>query len=204
MDTETTTWVDLIRHGEPEGGRRYRGHRDDPLSATGWAQMRAALGAEERWDAVLCSPLLRCRAFAEEVAREQGLPLHVEPQLKEIHFGDWEGFTPTELAQRDGERLAAFWADGERHPPPNGESLTEFHARVSGAWQHWTDRLSGQRVLLVGHSGMIRMILASVLDLAPSRAMARLYIPYAGRSRVRLDDTEHGRLGCLLSHGLTP
>ncbi|MEK6748901.1 MAG: histidine phosphatase family protein, partial [Pseudomonadota bacterium] len=39
-----TTVVDMIRHGEPVGGKRYRGHRDDPLSDIGWRQMREAVG----------------------------------------------------------------------------------------------------------------------------------------------------------------
>jgi len=32
----TTTTIDLLRHGEPVGGKRYRGQIDDPLSEKGW------------------------------------------------------------------------------------------------------------------------------------------------------------------------
>ena len=50
MQKETTeTIIDLIRHGEPEGGRAFRGHSiDDPLSEKGWQQM---------WDVLAKSPL---------------------------------------------------------------------------------------------------------------------------------------------------
>ncbi|WP_101674674.1 histidine phosphatase family protein [Alloalcanivorax mobilis] len=202
--THATTWFDLIRHGEPQGGRRYRGHLDDPLSDTGWAQMRAAIRADDQWDAVLSSPLSRCRAFAEEISTRRQCPLHVEPDLKEISFGDWEGHTLEALQRDDGERLAAFWADGERHPPPNGENLGDFYRRVRDAWRHWSATLSGQRVLLVGHSGMIRMVLADALRLPPAHAMASLVVPYAGRSRLRIDDTDHGRLISLVHHGVLP
>ena len=61
-----TTLIDLVRHGEPVGGIRYRGQMDDPLSHTGWQEMRKAIGRETPWDAIISSPLLRCRAFAED------------------------------------------------------------------------------------------------------------------------------------------
>ncbi|MEW6253578.1 MAG: histidine phosphatase family protein, partial [Planctomycetota bacterium] len=63
-----STLIDLMRHGEPVGGRRYRGQVDDPLSEKGWAQMRAAVGEAAPWHHVVSSPLLRCREFAETLA----------------------------------------------------------------------------------------------------------------------------------------
>jgi len=65
MGTPEGTRFDLIRHGEPEGGKRYRGTLDDPLSATGWPQMQAAVSEQDQWDAILTSPMARCRPFAE-------------------------------------------------------------------------------------------------------------------------------------------
>ena len=59
------TWVDLLRHGEPEGGRRYRGAQDDPLSERGWRQMHASGIEGAQLTGVVSSPLRRCRAFAE-------------------------------------------------------------------------------------------------------------------------------------------
>ena len=54
------TQIDIIRHGEPEGGRRYRGHSiDDPLSKTGWQQMWNAIPENPPWDHIISSPLLR-------------------------------------------------------------------------------------------------------------------------------------------------
>jgi len=44
MSRKPITTLDLMRHGEPVGGRRYRGQMDDPLSEKGWAQMRNAVG----------------------------------------------------------------------------------------------------------------------------------------------------------------
>ena len=72
------TVIDLLRHGEPVGGRRYRGQQDDPLSDTGWAQMRTSC-AEQSWDAVVSSPLQRCARFAEELVAGAETPLVVDP-----------------------------------------------------------------------------------------------------------------------------
>ncbi|MEX0732436.1 MAG: histidine phosphatase family protein [Aquisalimonadaceae bacterium] len=195
------TWVDLLRHGQPEGGQRYRGHLDDPLSELGFAQMAAALDPEEHWDAIITSSLRRCRAFAEQLADQRGLPLHVEPGFMEVDFGEWEGLTAEEILARDGDRLAAFWADSVRHPPPGGEHINDFAQRVGRAWDHWTARLQGQRILLICHGGVIRMAVAHALKLPPKAMMAGLSVPYASRTSIRLDHTDYGRLSCLVHHG---
>ncbi|MDX1589098.1 MAG: histidine phosphatase family protein [Oleiphilaceae bacterium] len=201
---DSTTVFDLLRHGEPLGGSRFRGSLDDPLSERGWRQMREATAGEETWDRVLSSPLQRCQAFARALARERGIPLSLDPALQEIHFGDWEGRTGEEIERSDPGRLAAFWNNALENPPPGGETLTAFHQRVTGAWQHWRDALSGERVLLVCHGGVVRMILSAVLQSSPSAAMASLQVPYACRSRVRIDRSDYGVLSCLVQHGALP
>ena len=198
----TTTWFDLLRHGEPDGGPRYRGHRDDRLSDLGWEQMGAALRDDDHWDHILTSPLARCRAFAEALAAERGLSCTVEPGFKEISFGAWEGLTPEQVEERFGDSQARFWRDAERHSPDGGESIQAFHERVGAAWRHWHKELAGQRVLLVCHGGVIRMILAEVLETPLEAAFRTVAVPYANRSRIRLDDSPHGRLASLLSHGI--
>lgn len=197
----STTFFDLIRHGEPAGGQMYRGHKDDPLSELGWQQMRDAIQAEDQWDHILTSPLLRCREFATELAREKNVPITVAHDFKEISFGDWEGKTREQVAQEYGDHQANFWHDAESHPPSNAETVQDFHQRIGEAWALWQETLKGQRVLLVCHGGVIRMVLAHVLSMAPSKAMAGFQVPYACRSQVRIDDTEFGTLSCLVSHG---
>ena len=201
MSTETTI-IDLIRHGEPEGGPMFRGTRNDPLSELGWRQMNAAIGTEERWDVVLSSPMERCVRFAETVAERLALPLHCEDRLREIGFGEWEGLTVEQIQTRYGkERLARFWADAELNTPPEGEPLSQFQLRIEAAWQDWTERLAGQRVLLVGHGGVVRVAVGFIMGIPRERVLSAMQVPYACRSRVRLDRSEHGSLSCLVSHG---
>ena len=85
------TIVDLLRHGEPEGGQMFRGAVDDPLSPRGWDQMRTAVGDYREWDAIVSSPLVRCAAFAGELAERLDRPLEIVREFSEISFGVWEG-----------------------------------------------------------------------------------------------------------------
>ena len=196
MEEHVTTVVDLLRHGEPVGGKRYRGQVDDPLSGLGWEQMRAAAGGDGPWDVVVTSPLSRCRAFAEEVAERQGLPLEVEERVMEVGFGDWEGRTAEELMAEDGEVLMRFWSDPVNNTPPGAEPLTAFRDRVVAAWQELLARHAGRHVLVVGHAGSMRMVMRHVLEMPLDRVF-RLQVNYAATARIRVDrhgDLEHPRL----------
>ncbi|RMG54651.1 MAG: histidine phosphatase family protein [Gammaproteobacteria bacterium] len=181
------TELELIRHGEPVGGRAYRGHGvDDPLSEWGWAQMRARVSehAESPWHAVVTSPLQRCRAFAEEVAGQHGLPLSVEERLKEVGFGRWEGCTHEEVQTRWPEEWAAFHADPVANRPQGAEDLNGFVERVAEALEELVRIHRGERVLVVAHAGVIRAALVHVLE-APPASMYRIQVRNAGITRLR-------------------
>lgn len=179
------TMIDLMRHGEPEGGPRYRGHIDHPLTQLGWEQMRAQLGETLPWQQIITSPLLRCAAFAEDLARDTGLPLAYEPRLMEINFGDWEGKTAAELEQQDKQAFYAFYDDPLVNTPPGGESLADFQSRICAAWLDIQQQYQQRHVLVVTHGGSIRIILAQVLNM-PLEAIFRLDVPYAAISRIQL------------------
>ncbi len=201
METGTTTFFDLIRHGEPAGGPMFRGSQDDPLSDTGWQQVNAAIREDDHWDLIVTSPLQRCHAFARQLARQRQLPLHEEPRLREIGFGDWEGRTSADIMTRTPDALTRFWSDPVNHPPPGGEAITAFHERVAEAWQHWQKEAAGKRVLVVCHGGVIRMVLAEVMGIPLNRSFSAMAVPYACRSRIRVDESPHGTLSCLQTHG---
>lgn len=179
------TMIDLMRHGEPEGGRLYRGQIDHPLSQQGWAQMREQVPVNLPWQQIVSSPLIRCAAFAEDLARETGLPLAYEPRLIEIAFGDWEGHTAAQLEQADREAFHAFYDDPLNNTPPGAEPLADFQRRVLEAWQDLLEEYQQRHVLVVGHGGTIRIILAHVLNM-PLQSIWRLSMPYAGLSRVQI------------------
>ncbi|MAT64711.1 MAG: histidine phosphatase family protein [Gammaproteobacteria bacterium] len=177
---------DLLRHGEPVGGRRYRGQRDDPLSETGWRQMWAAVGAAPPWTRIISSPLVRCAAFAEALAERFALPLDYEARFKEIGFGSWEGRTTAELEREVPEQLARFRADPVGGRPPGAEPLAEFIARIDAGWGDCVEGCRGESVLIVAHAGTIRAVIARVLALPPA-ALQRIKVPYAGMARIEID-----------------
>jgi len=179
------TLIDLMRHGEPEGGPRYRGHIDHPLTKQGWEQMRTQIGDTLPWQEIITSPLLRCAEFAEELARETGLPLAYEPRLMEIYFGDWEGKTAAELEKQDKQAFYAFYDNPLANTPPGAESLEDFQNRVCAAWQDIQHQYQQRHVLVVTHGGSIRIILAQILNM-PLEAIFRLDVPYAAISRIQL------------------
>ncbi|MDP2784987.1 MAG: histidine phosphatase family protein [Sulfurimicrobium sp.] len=179
------TLIDLLRHGEPEGGVKFRGHSDDPLSADGWAQMRAATATAAGWEVIVASPLRRCADFAAELAANHGLPVETEGRLKEIGFGAWEGLTAEQVAASEPQALERFWRDPARHTPPGGESLDAFGQRVAAGWNDLLQRHAGKKILLVCHGGVIRLILAQVLEM-PRTHLFRLNVPFASTSRIRV------------------
>ncbi|MCQ4296364.1 alpha-ribazole phosphatase family protein [Pseudomonas stutzeri] len=166
-----STSIELLRHGETERGGGFRGSLDDPLTPHGWQQMRNAVGDAGPWDILVSSPLQRCAAFARELAAQHGLPLHLEPNLRELHFGDWEGRSAAELMQGSAEALGLFWADPYGFTPPGGEPLAQFEARVVAAIERLQLRFAGQRLLVICHAGVMRLLLARAQGLARERLL---------------------------------
>jgi alpha-ribazole phosphatase/probable phosphoglycerate mutase len=183
--TDSTTIVDLLRHGEPQGGRRFRGQTDDPLSDLGWRQMREAVGDATPWQHIVSSPLQRCSAFARELADRHRLSCTLEPGFKEIRFGVWEGFTVEEIQQRDGEHYRRYREDPEVFMPAGAESMAEFVARVARTWESLLGAQRGRHVLLVCHAGVIRAVLGTVLGITPKN-LFRIQIDYASLSRLKI------------------
>lgn len=189
--------VDLIRHGEPVGGRCYRGQRDDPLSDKGWGQMWDAVSGRGPWDWILSSPLQRCAAFALALGEQAGVTVLFDERLKEVAFGEWEGYTRDQLRERDPEGFRRFFEDPVANRPPGAEPLHAFYERVAVAWEDLTSRRSGAGGLVVAHAGVIRAILCHVLTL-PLAGMYRIEVANAAVTRIRVPD---GGPPSLVFHG---
>jgi alpha-ribazole phosphatase/probable phosphoglycerate mutase len=195
------TLIDMLRHGEPVGGRRYRGQIDDPLSEKGWRQMRAATAGERPWTAIVSSPLARCRAFAEELAGQTGLPLRFDGRLKEVGFGVWEGRTPDELKALDPDSVFNFKRDPVAFRPEGAEALDAFHGRVTAAWEDLLAGHSGGHLLVVCHAGVMRMAMCRVLGMPPAHGY-RIQVASAATARFRIEQKGALRHEALLH--LTP
>jgi len=176
-------FVDLLRHGDVEGGACFRGERDDPLSPLGWEQMRHATAGigSPGWTRIIASPARRCADFARELSAARGLPLTLADDWRERAFGDWEG-VPLDAIPSD--QLQRFWDDPAGYTPPRAEPFADFRARVLAIWQ----TLLGQRdahTLLITHGGVIRVLVAEVLCMADA-GLLLLEVPHACLTRLRI------------------
>jgi probable phosphoglycerate mutase len=200
-----TTTTLLLRHGETalSGGRRFAGRGDIPLTATGLEQAGAAakrLAARGGIEAIISSPLQRARRTAGLVAAATGAPLVVEDAWMETDFGEWEGLTHAEAAQRWPGQVAAWLAD-TGVAPPGGESFAATTDRVLAALDLLLAEHSGATVLVVSHVTPMKILLRRAL-LAPPEALRRMHLDvaclceinwYAGGVGVvrSLNDTAH-------------
>lgn len=197
-------FYDLLRHGEPVGGHRYRGQTDDPLSERGWAQMWAAIPEETPWRRIVTSPLARCREFALALGQRRGLPVKEDARFMEVRFGVWEGHTAAELEAEDPGVLTRFYQDPVRNRPAGAEPLEAFAARVAEAWRAWTIPEHRQHTLVVAHAGVIRAVIADVLEV-PLPRLYRIQVANAGLTRIVIKPDRPATLmfhgGCLAPGG---
>ncbi|MDT0306095.1 bifunctional RNase H/acid phosphatase [Streptomyces sp. DSM 44917] len=205
-----TTFL-LLRHGEtaltPQKRFSGSGGADPALSETGQRQAEAAaralagLGVQ----AVVSSPLARCRQTAAPVAAALGLDVRVEEGFRETDFGDWEGLTFAEVRERHPKDLDAWLADPDAAPTGGGESFRAVARRVAVARDKTLARHPGRTVLVVTHVTPVKSLLRLALE-APPLAMFRMELAPAALSEVayypdgnpsvrRFNDTSHLRLG---------
>lgn len=133
------------------------GWRDVPLADPEREKQRALafaerVGAAER---VFASDRRRTRAIARTVARALGARLEVTAALREIHYGRWEGRAWGEIRRDEPEAHAAYMADWQRAPMPEGESHADLRARVERWWTAL--RLTGP-IVVVAHRGSLRAL----------------------------------------------
>lgn len=190
--------IDILRHGEPVGGARYRGTTDDVLSKDGWQQMDAVVHQTSHqtmpWTDIISSPLRRCADFATQLCKTQQLTLHIEPRFSEIDFGDWEGMTSQQIMENDSGRLSEYWKNPSLVTPPNGESLDDFRSRVVTAWRDLIDKYfhinnANEHLLIVTHGGTLRVILSELLQI-PTTALFNIDVPYSCLSRLQYQDRD--------------
>lgn len=112
----------------------------------------------EKFDAIYCSPSLRCIALAEQINSK----FITDIRLTELNFGDWEGKTWDTVNQI---QLQLWMDDFVNVCVPGGESMVQMHDRVKEFWQELTAK-SEQKVAIVTHAGVIRLILAIVKEIA--------------------------------------
>ncbi|RFU83910.1 histidine phosphatase family protein [Streptomyces triticagri] len=172
--------VFLVRHAQSvwHDENRYAGATDIDLTPYGHGQADrlADWAGHAGLTAVRSSPMRRCRATAEQSAARAGLPLGLDPRLRELDFGVAEGLTRTEMRRRMPKDLDAFEDDPVGHHFPGGEDPLEAGRRYLDFLDELRTEHPDGRVLVVAHSTAIRLTLCRLLGL-PLRDYRRLF-PY--------------------------
>jgi alpha-ribazole phosphatase len=159
----------VVRHGETfyNAQRRLTGQSDVPLSLLGEQQTAALVEslATEHLDVVVTSDLERTRVTASAIAHNHGLPLQEDSDLRELAFGEWEGYTYDEVLARDADLVSLWRADPTKYAPPGGETVAELRDRCARALKRWQTRYPEASVLWVTHGGLIGVLLCHILDI---------------------------------------
>lgn len=167
---DTTTHIVLVRHGQTEWNRfeRFRGRADIPLNETGLEQASAVARRLAKWGkvaALYSSPLGRCVQTSEVIAGMIGAELRPLDGLIDIDYGEWQGFTPDEVEQRE-PALYHQWLDAPQETAiPGGETLDQVRARALDALEATADRHLGQRIVFVSHKVVAKVMMCAVLGL---------------------------------------
>jgi alpha-ribazole phosphatase len=151
--------IHVIRHTSVASGKELcYGQYDVVLADTFSEEVVEIKGKlSNDFDAIYCSPLLRCKILAESLH----LPnIIYENDLKEINFGSWENIKWNDINQ---EELGFWMEDFVNRSPPEGEKLIELYKRV----ESFLDQLSSRsldKVLIISHAGVIRCMWSYILE----------------------------------------
>ena len=164
----------LIRHGETEWNKRkmFQGHSDVELAPEGvhQAHLLAAHFPVGHIDAVYSSDLRRARMTAEIIQDKFGLALKIDRRLREASYGNWEERAFEELAIAHPVEFKTFFLDPDAFTPEGGERFSDVQARAMAALNEIVKAHPHQTAAVVTHGGVLRTIIAAVLD-APLKKM---------------------------------
>ena len=164
----------LVRHGQTSWNRvdRFRGRQDLPLDATGRGQALAAgryIAASCPPSAVYCSPLMRAVETATAIGDACNLRPQPHPGLIDIDYGEWQGLTPAEAAERDPDLHRSWLQEPQAVHIPDGETLGDVRERAFSALQRIIAVHPDDTIVLVAHTVVNCVLLCAILGLDNSR-----------------------------------
>ena len=164
----------VVRHGETLYNIQHRitGQSDVPLSPLGerQAELVGAYLAHEKIDLIVSSDLQRARATAQAIAGVHDLPVHDDADLREIAMGEWEGHNTEEITALFADSQVKWRTDATNYAiPGGGENITQVHARIARAVEHWYTQYPAATVVWTTHGGFIGILACHMLGLDISR-----------------------------------
>ena len=178
----------FVRHGETEWNRtkRYQGHSDIPLNENGrrQAQDTAALLAKEPLSAIYASDLKRAVETAEAIAQTHELPVQQKPELRELHFGLWEGLRYEQIMEKWANELSLMYGHPEKGRAPEGEGFSDLAQRAGAALLEIRKaHQETETIAVVAHGGTIRVLLC-LLQGKPLQELWNVAIEHGQATRI--------------------
>lgn len=156
------TRICIVRHGETDWNveKRIQGHTDVPLNERGRAQALAMAfnAAHHRFQAIYSSDLVRAAETAQVLAQREGHEVKFLPQLRERHFGLFQGITAAQGATLYPAAHTRYAARDPDYDFETGESLRGFAGRVTEAIDWLVRHHAGQTIAAVTHSGVLDVV----------------------------------------------
>jgi broad specificity phosphatase PhoE len=162
-----------VRHAPvPNPERRCYGQSDTDCDVSNQALFEHQARLLPKGAVWYASNLLRARKTAEHLARAGADMdrLNIDPDLAEQHFGQWQGLTYSEIAEKHGNNHL-FWLGPPEHRPPGGESFVDLQGRTVRSIERLTEQHRGRDIVATAHGGTIRAALALAFDLHPEAAV---------------------------------
>ena len=158
----------LMRHGETDWNlaQRFQGHSDVPLNQVGLRQAQALRDrlSDETITSIYSSDLGRAYETAKIIANGKN-NLQSDARLREVHFGDWEGLTYSEIQEKYPGQLLAWEQDVYKTAPPNGETLEQLAEHSQSILNDLLVKHRDETILVVAHGGVIRVLICLALGL---------------------------------------
>ena len=170
----------LVRHGETDWNveGRAQGQSSEPLNETGRLQAKR-LGdrlSSVQFSAAYASDLPRVVETADTILDSHDTSLQTVIELREKHYGTWDGKTFTQIKAEDPASYARLFEDNITFAPPGGESDSDLICRVNLAVEQLKQaHRDDENILVVSHGGTIRATLVVLLGL-PTEAIWRFYL----------------------------
>ena len=167
----------FIRHAETDMAGTFCGLSDPELNTRGYVQLAELIDKLRTEDiaAVYTSDLRRSYTTASAVAEAFIIDCQARPALREISFGQWEGFT-WEQIERQNEAYAQRWiTDYPRLPAPGGENICDFEQRVLNEMKFMITEVQNRSrgIVVITHAGVLRTVLCKLLDCSEEEAWNR-------------------------------
>ncbi|MDB5137047.1 MAG: Alpha-ribazole-5-phosphate phosphatase [Mucilaginibacter sp.] len=178
----------LVRHSPVNNPQKLCYGQSDIELADDWeahfASLQKSLAPHLSAALFYSSPYQRCTQLAGFLS---GNHFQTDSRLSEMHFGDWEQCAWTAI---DQQVLNAWMANFVDYQVPGGESFETMHKRCIQFWDELLNNISGDKFIIVTHAGVIRSLLAHVLQI-PLKNIFQIEVDFCSITKITVAK-QHG------------